>query len=134
MSASLKICNLSRSLSVKLSLASIAICKLNGKAWTFWTSFNNDVQKVQALPFNLQIAIDANESLTDNERDKLQILSEADILYLEEPFATLDQLMAYDTCHMPLIGPTLRMVPPNKECPLHLKSAIYLVHYPLNFR
>ncbi|MEJ7218645.1 o-succinylbenzoate synthase [Staphylococcus gallinarum] len=57
----------------------------------------NDVQKIQALPFNLQIAIDANESLTDNERDKLQILSEADILYLEEPFATLDQLMAYDT-------------------------------------
>ena len=64
----------------------------------------NDVQKVQALPFNLQIAIDANESLTDNERDKLQILSEADILYLEEPFATLDQLMAYDTNTIPTVA------------------------------
>lgn len=70
-----------------------------------WTEdILSDVQSVKDLPFNVQIAIDANESLTDNEQNKLSILSRADILYLEEPFASLEQLTNYTTHSIPTVA------------------------------
>ncbi|MCG7338375.1 o-succinylbenzoate synthase [Staphylococcus sp. ACRSN] len=63
-----------------------------------------DVQKIQNLPINLQIAIDANESLTDNEQNKLARLSEENILYIEEPFYSMEKLQNYYASNLPPIA------------------------------
>lgn len=44
-----------------------------------------DVKRLQRLLFKPQIVIDANESVRDNEVEKIMLLSSSEILYLEEP-------------------------------------------------
>ncbi|MDW4259022.1 o-succinylbenzoate synthase [Staphylococcus saprophyticus] len=64
----------------------------------------DDVEKVSQLAFRPDIAIDANESLSKVDYDKLKTLSEAQILYIEEPFKSLQHLTHFEKNELPPVA------------------------------
>src|SRR5699024_5467603 len=55
-----------------------------------------DVKRLQRLLFKPQIVIDANESVRDNEVEKIMLLSSSEILYLEEPFKDIEKVNQFN--------------------------------------
>ncbi|NWK85424.1 o-succinylbenzoate synthase [Staphylococcus sp. GSSP0090] len=64
----------------------------------------DDVKKVSQLPFRPDIVIDANESLSKIEYDKLNALKKTPILYIEEPFKSLHHLTIFEKNELPPVA------------------------------
>ena len=58
------------------------------------THILHDLDKLATLPFDFNIAIDANESLSLNDVDLLEQIAKYNVIYVEEPFKTLQTLDA----------------------------------------
>ncbi|WP_436862620.1 o-succinylbenzoate synthase [Staphylococcus caeli] len=70
-----------------------------------WTAnILKDIATVRSLAFNTQIAVDANESLTLKQANQLKDLSDNHILYIEEPFKSLEHLEHFDKHALPPIA------------------------------
>lgn len=63
-----------------------------------------DVKRLQRLLFKPQIVIDANESVRDNEVEKIMLLSSSEILYLEEPFKDIEKVNHFKDTELPPIA------------------------------
>ncbi len=64
-----------------------------------------DLKQLQALPFQPELALDANESLTEQDSETLkQVHAAADLLYIEEPFKDLNILKAIDSAQIPPVA------------------------------
>lgn len=65
-----------------------------------WSStMLNDLAQLNTLPFQFDIAIDANESLSLNDVNLLEQIAAYNIIYIEEPFKSLDTLDKAQTTH-----------------------------------
>ncbi|MEQ7791304.1 o-succinylbenzoate synthase [Staphylococcus nepalensis] len=63
-----------------------------------------DVKQLQQLPFKTEIVVDANESIQEDEAKKLKLLSENDILYIEEPFKNIEKIKNFKYDEIPPIA------------------------------
>lgn len=63
-----------------------------------------NIEMLKQLDFQPNIAIDANESIQENESHKLKQLANKSILYIEEPFKSLDKLEAFTKSELPPIA------------------------------
>lgn len=64
----------------------------------------DDVENVAKLSFQPKIVIDANESLTKADCDKLSILHKYQLSYVEEPFSSLELLSHFEKNEFPPIA------------------------------
>ncbi|SCS34131.1 o-succinylbenzoate synthase [Staphylococcus caeli] len=70
-----------------------------------WTAnILNDIATVKNLPADIQITVDANESLNLNQAAQLKALIDERILYIEEPFKSLEQLNHFNEHDLPPIA------------------------------
>lgn len=71
-----------------------------------WTSqLNNDISLLNdALPFDYELALDANESLDVSDFQKLEAIETQNILYIEEPFKSLSSILHIDHTQYPAIA------------------------------
>ena len=60
-----------------------------------WTSqLNDDISLLDdILPYDFELALDANESLDVSDFQKLESINDQNILYIEEPFKSLSSTL-----------------------------------------
>ncbi|KRG10490.1 o-succinylbenzoate synthase [Staphylococcus sp. NAM3COL9] len=63
-----------------------------------------NIETLEQLDFQPNIAIDANEAIQDNESHKLKQLANKSLLYIEEPFKSLERLRAFTKSELPPIA------------------------------
>ena len=67
-------------------------------------SILNDIKSIKQLPFKPNIVVDANESITESEIVKLTTIGHDQLLYLEEPFKSLNMLNQFDAYELPPVA------------------------------
>ncbi len=70
----------------------------------WFSQLAEDLKRIRQLDFECDIAIDANESLTVDSFSEITELESEDILYIEEPFKSLDTLNELNASHYPSIA------------------------------
>ncbi|MDG0844124.1 o-succinylbenzoate synthase [Staphylococcus equorum] len=63
-----------------------------------------NIETLEQLDFQPNIAIDANESIQDDESHKLKQLANKSLLYIEEPFKSLEKLECVTKSELPPIA------------------------------
>ena len=68
-----------------------------------WTGqLNDDISLLDdILPYDFELALDANESLDVSDFQKLESINDQNILYVEEPFKSLSSILHIDHTQYP---------------------------------
>ena len=56
------------------------------------------------MPYDFELALDANESLDVSDFQKLESINDQNILYIEEPFKSLSSTLHIDHTQYPAIA------------------------------